>query len=88
MECFIGVDVGTASVRSALFQKDGKLLMKAVQSIDIHNPSVDYYEQSTDNIWAAVVATIKVGWWLLFVHHVATVFNKVQCNPYISFWVV
>lgn len=59
MECFIGVDVGTASVRSALFQKNGTLLAKAVKTINIHNPKVDYYEQSTDNIWAAIVTTVK-----------------------------
>lgn len=59
MEYFIGVDVGTGSVRSALFQKDGTLLSKAVKNIDIHEPKADYYEQSTDNIWAAVVSTVK-----------------------------
>lgn len=58
-DLYIGIDVGTASVRAALFQNDGTLIAKHVNKISIHNPQPDYYEQSTENIWDAVVCTVK-----------------------------
>lgn len=61
----IGVDCGSGSVRAGLFEvKTGKLLRSAVKEIQINNPEAGYYEQSTDDIWNAVVTTVKV--WCLY----------------------
>ncbi|GAB1601133.1 FGGY carbohydrate kinase domain-containing protein-like [Argonauta hians] len=58
-DLYIGIDVGTSSVRAALFQNNGTLIAKHVSKIEIHNPQPDYYEQSTENIWSAVVSSVK-----------------------------
>lgn len=57
---FIGVDVGTGSARAALVTDFGKIVSSAVQEIKTWNIKQDFYEQSTDNIWNACVACIKV----------------------------
>ena len=58
---FIGVDVGTGSVRSGLFSSAGVLLNVAVKEIQINNPEPGYYEQSSNEIWSAVCFTVKVS---------------------------
>jgi len=60
MQYFIGVDVGTGSVRAALVQKDGKIVATAKKEITIWNPKPNFYQQSAANIWNAVIFTIKV----------------------------
>ena len=56
---FIGVDVGTGSVRAALVSHTGKVLLTSVRDITIHNPRTDHYEQSSREVWQAVVATVR-----------------------------
>ena len=51
---YIGVDVGTGSVRAALFSKEGDYLMGKSKVITVHNPFPDIYEQSSNEIWLAV----------------------------------
>lgn len=57
---FIGVDVGTSSVRSALVTDKGKILKTAVENIQIWNPRPDFYEQSSADIWRACIRCIQV----------------------------
>ncbi|WAR24251.1 FGGY-like protein [Mya arenaria] len=57
---FIGVDVGTASVRAALVDITGKVLTTATKEIKIWNPQPNFYQQSSTNIWEAVVYTVKM----------------------------
>jgi hypothetical protein len=56
---FVGVDVGTGSARAALVAATGKVLRVASKPIDVHNPKQDYYEQSSDQIWQAVCASVR-----------------------------
>lgn len=56
---FIGVDVGTGSVRAALVSSEGKILKIAVQNIQTWNPQKDFYEQSSDDVWDSCVSCIK-----------------------------
>ena len=60
MTYYIGVDVGSESVRSALFDSHGHLISESKQTIQIWSPRADYYEQSSDDIWNGVVKTVKV----------------------------
>lgn len=60
MRYFIGVDVGTGSVRAALVKQDGKLVATASKEIRIWNPKPDFYQQSSEEIWSAVRYTMKV----------------------------
>ena len=56
--CFIGVDVGTGSVRAALFTEKGENLNVSSIPITVNNPLSDFYQQSSDEIWSAVCGCI------------------------------
>ncbi|KAJ8980914.1 hypothetical protein NQ317_011555 [Molorchus minor] len=56
---FIGVDVGTGSVRAALVTEFGKIVSSAVETIKTWNVQADFYEQSSENIWSSAVRCIK-----------------------------
>ena len=51
---YIGVDVGTGSVRAAFFSDQGDYLVGTSKVITVHNPFPDIYEQSSNEIWLAV----------------------------------
>lgn len=57
---FIGVDVGTGSVRAALVDATGKVHNVHVQNTQAWTPLPDHYEQSSDNIWSKVCDCVKV----------------------------
>jgi len=61
----ISVDVGSASVRVAIIQFNNgiindKPIANFSKPITVHNPRPDYYEQDSDQIWAAVCDCIQV----------------------------
>ncbi|MET3792325.1 FGGY-family carbohydrate kinase [Aquamicrobium terrae] len=56
---FIGVDVGTASARAGVFDRTGALLGAASHPIRIWRERPDHVEQSSDDIWAAVTASVR-----------------------------
>ncbi|XP_060629581.2 FGGY carbohydrate kinase domain-containing protein isoform X3 [Anolis sagrei] len=56
---YVGIDVGTASVRAALVDQSGTVVAYADQPIQIWAPHPDHYEQSSDDIWAACCAVTK-----------------------------
>ena len=56
---FIGVDVGSASVRAAVFDQTGKRLGFSVRPITQFHPKTDFVEQSSTDIWAQVCVTVK-----------------------------
>lgn len=60
MQYYVGIDVGTSSVRGALVDQNGKVVVQAEQPIQIWEPQPDYYEQSSADIWAACCAVSKV----------------------------
>lgn len=57
---FIGVDVGTGSVRAALVDQNGNILSVETNPIKMWNPSPSFYQQSSNDIWIASCAVIKV----------------------------
>ncbi|KAJ2952893.1 hypothetical protein O0L34_g7256 [Tuta absoluta] len=56
---FIGVDVGSGSARGALVDQKGHILKTSVRELQTWKPKVDYYEQSSDNVWNCCVHVIK-----------------------------
>ena len=56
---YIGVDVGTASVRAAFFTDKGEYLIGTSRQITVNNPAPDFYQQSSDEIWTAVCCCIS-----------------------------
>ncbi|KAJ7283355.1 Pentulose kinase [Mycena rebaudengoi] len=61
MSYYIGVDVGTGSARASLVSASGKVAASSTVATATYRDSEDHriFEQSTDNIWAAIASTIK-----------------------------
>ncbi|AUG98877.1 sugar kinase [Prodigiosinella confusarubida] len=57
-DCFMGVDVGSASVRAGVFDSSGRRLAFAVRPIQQFHPRANLVEQSSANIWQAVCDSI------------------------------
>jgi len=56
----IGVDVGTGSARAGVVDvRDGTLLGVHKQDITMWNPLPEHYEQSSEDIWAAVCNCVR-----------------------------
>ncbi len=58
---YLGVDVGTASVRAALFDASGAMRGSGTHAIRIGRPEEDFVEQSSDDIWAACGAAVRTA---------------------------
>lgn len=56
---FIGVDVGSASVRSAIFDQQGNRIAFAVIPIQQFHSNVDWVAQSSSDIWDQVCSAVK-----------------------------
>ncbi|CAG8456156.1 9201_t:CDS:2 [Ambispora leptoticha] len=56
---FIGVDVGTASVRAAVVDSKGIICGLSSNEIRMWTSRTGYYEQSSDNIWQSVCLSVK-----------------------------
>ena len=56
---FIGVDVGSASVRAGVFDAQGHKLAFAVRPIKQFNPRADVFEQSSADIWRMVGEAVR-----------------------------
>jgi len=60
-EAFIGVDVGTGSVRAGVFNSRGQLLSNARRVTAAWREPGDIVEQSSADIWAATVASVRTA---------------------------
>ena len=58
---YLGIDVGTGSVRAALFDADGTRAGKGSAPIEIFRPQEDFVEQSSDDIWAACGKAVRAA---------------------------
>ena len=56
---FLGVDVGTGSARAGLFDAKGVMLASAKRDITMWREAGDVVEQSSDDIWAAICASVR-----------------------------
>ncbi|KAF9154488.1 hypothetical protein BG015_000775 [Linnemannia schmuckeri] len=56
---FLGVDVGSGSSRAALITDTGKLLAIHSTPFSTSRPAPDYFEQSSDEIWASICTSVK-----------------------------
>jgi FGGY-family pentulose kinase len=57
----VAVDVGTGSARAGVFGPDGRMLGRAEQPIALHRPLPDHAEQSSEDIWSAVVGSVRAA---------------------------
>ncbi len=59
MEYFLGIDIGTTSVKSIAFSRDGEILCGHSVSYPIRHPFPDWSEQDPEEISAALVKTVE-----------------------------
>ena len=59
--CYLGIDVGTGSVRAGICDADGRMLAADTREIQIWRPQADFVEQSSEDIWRAVCAAVRQG---------------------------
>lgn len=57
---YVGVDVGTASVRAALVTRLGQLRATAQEPISIWEPQPHHHVQSSSEIWEKCCTVVKV----------------------------
>src|SRR3954454_7987757 len=60
-QAFIGVDVGTSSARAGVFDENGTLLATARHPLAIWHEAGNIVEQSSSDIWAACVASVRAA---------------------------
>jgi D-ribulokinase len=58
-DCVIGVDVGTGSARAGVFDLAGRMLASAKQDIRLFHAPGAIVEQSSNEIWNAVCASVR-----------------------------
>ncbi|XP_028163451.1 FGGY carbohydrate kinase domain-containing protein [Ostrinia furnacalis] len=56
---FVGVDVGSGSVRAALVDQKGHVINSSVKELQTWKPKPDYYEQSSTDVWNCCIHVIK-----------------------------
>lgn len=56
---YLGIDVGTGSVRAGLFDKSGVTLGVGVEPISLFRPAEDFVEQSSEDIWRACGVAVR-----------------------------
>jgi FGGY-family pentulose kinase len=61
MDAVIGIDVGTGSARAGVFALDGVMLGQASKPIALWRPRPGYAQQSSADIWASVVHSVRAA---------------------------
>lgn len=55
MECFVGIDLGTSSVRAVAVDGTGRTLAAGQCEYDILKPELNQAEQDMEKLWDATV---------------------------------
>jgi FGGY-family pentulose kinase len=58
---FLGIDVGTGSVRAGIFDAQGTRLGMGVTPIELFQPKTDFVEQSSEEIWRACCSATRAA---------------------------
>lgn len=59
MKYMIGVDIGTTSTKSVLYDEHGRFITKQNVGYDLHTPTIDVAEENPDVLFEAVLKTVK-----------------------------
>ena len=57
----VAVDVGTASVRAGILDRQGRTLAHAEHPIAMHRPEADHAEHDSEDIWRSVCRTVRAA---------------------------
>ena len=59
MECFVGIDLGTSSVRAVAVDENGNTLAIGQCEYDIMKPELNQAEQDMEQLWKATIQAIR-----------------------------
>lgn len=59
MSCFMGIDLGTSSLKTIIIEENGKVRGSASQGYQFQSPYNNYAEQEPEEWWEACVNTIR-----------------------------
>jgi gluconokinase len=59
MEYFLGIDIGTTSVKTIAFSREGKTIAEQSMAYPIKHPLPEWSEQDPEEIWRAVFLTVE-----------------------------
>lgn len=59
MTCLLGIDIGTSSCKTALFDEKGHVLVQASSNYHVYYPHPGWAEQDPDEWWEAVCTAIR-----------------------------
>ena len=59
MAYFMGIDVGTSSVKSLIMDENGMEIGSASKKYDVLQPKMNYAEQDPEEIWEATKFTLR-----------------------------
>ena len=54
---FIGIDLGTSSIKSILVGEDGRLIASASEPLEVSRPAPGFSEQDPESWWQASVTS-------------------------------
>ena len=57
---YLGIDIGTSSVKTVLFDRDQRLIGQASEPLTVQRPHPGWSEQDPEAWWAAVEKTIEL----------------------------
>lgn len=57
--CFVGIDLGTSSVRSIAFDSNGNALASGQCEYDIIKPQLNQAEQNMEELWQATIQAVR-----------------------------
>ena len=55
----VGVDLGTSSTKSALYNSDGKLITESSADVPIYYPEPGVVDQENDDFFSTAAQTVK-----------------------------
>jgi len=58
---YLGIDVGTGSVRAGIFDVAGRMVAMGTREIEMWRPEGDFVEQSSEDIWDACCAAVRAA---------------------------
>jgi len=59
MNCFVGIDLGTSSLKTIIMEENGKVRAVASRGYQFQSPHNNYAEHDPEEWWDACVDTIK-----------------------------
>lgn len=59
MDCFLGIDLGTSSLKVVVVDETGRVVSKSSEGYSIYSPHPGWAEQNPEEWWTATVRAVN-----------------------------